>query len=431
MEQVAIDERNMMPKVAIVKDASKASKGKKLPAILGGTGAFGRARQAISGRLSTTGSRKGGSKTSGDTSSGTGTVEVASPAAKSGTNQTQTTFSRRIAEGENLNNPKIRSLTGDGTVPRKPLPVYDSMKTLPSTRALKHRSYSLDDPFIDELTGNGRPSPSLAAFDFDFNKPKSKRLSTQGSESTVTFQAVDPIEESRNTLVEMLEKPQPRFTDTISGLAQHSNLLEFSSSPVGYSTPRSRFESGPSSSTAPAAKNLKAPAASILNFSFEEQSEEDAADLKQDELRNSVTSLSLSLKRKTGKANLRDESSPITKKLKNSEEASEKVASLPSMTALPSVVSPLAAKNKNKLLKKFMGADAKLHKRLDKTISPRKEAGNEKKGKGNAAVAKRSLFSKVSAFRPSHHRRASTSMLGDMLREDSMSIDELQREESM
>ena len=52
-------------------------------------------------------------------------------------------LSRRIAEGQNLANPKIRALMGDGNIPRKPLPVYESMKS----RSL--HSGSDDDPFSD------------------------------------------------------------------------------------------------------------------------------------------------------------------------------------------------------------------------------------------------------------------------------------------
>ncbi|MCJ1350970.1 MAG: hypothetical protein MMC33_000952 [Icmadophila ericetorum] len=437
MEQVAIDEGNVMPKAGTRENMSKISKGKNLPAFLKSKEAFEKAKRAISERLSSNGSRQEGSKTSSESSVGTSTTAIAGPEAKRDADQAQAIINRRVAEGENLNNPKIRSLTGDGNIPRKPLPVYDSLKTLPSRKALKHRSYSLDDPFVDKVAGDGRPSPSLGAFDFDFDKPKSKRFSIQELESLSAPKPADTLAESRSNLLKMLNQPQPRFTDSISGLAQHPDTMQFSSSPLGCSTPLSRLEPKPSSSSNLAAQNLKAPTASILNFSFEEQSEEDTAELRKVDQRDNITSLSLSLKRKTGKANLRDESSPAAKKLKNAEKPPAPTASLVSMTALPQVISPLATKNKNKLLRRFMGSETKLQKHpTNKEPSPKKNVEKEKKGKGNAAVAKRSLFSKaIASGRPAHHRRASTSVLGNILRErdreDSMSNDELQREESM
>lgn len=128
----------------------------------------------------------------------------------------QNRINRRIAEGKNLGSPKVQYLTGDGCVPRKPLPTYKSTESL--------RSDSSDDPFLDttRIEGYVRSSYSQSNPDVDLSQHKNKRAS-------IRIDSAHP-------------PPMPKFSRTLSGLAQHGQVDIFSSSPVGSSTPRSRLE---------------------------------------------------------------------------------------------------------------------------------------------------------------------------------------------
>ena len=148
---------------------------------------------------------------------------------------------RRIAEGENLSNPKIRSLTGDGSIARKPVPVYESM------RSRSMRSSSADDPFSDGKEGsNTQPPQGYSGFNFDFNKHKQRDKRTSSADDTVEVAAEghNRIDESpeRSNQLSFAPLSTSRLSNIISGLAQHSETMYFSSSPLGHSTPRTRFE---------------------------------------------------------------------------------------------------------------------------------------------------------------------------------------------
>ena len=213
---------------------------------------------------------------------------------------------RRMAEGANLSNPKIRSLMGDGNVPRKPLPVYESM------RSRVQESSSLEDPFSDshEAKRNLRPS-DYSGFDFDFDKRKHKSeiekieapLTTNGKRDESTSQ-------HKQQLAEGLQKP--RFSDMISGLAQHSDTTFFSSSPVAHSTPCDRLATRP----APASNkrlSMLTRSPSILEFSFEDQSGDEHS-VTPSTVSKTITDGSQSIKRKSGQENLRSPTVPVTKR---------------------------------------------------------------------------------------------------------------------
>ena len=145
---------------------------------------------------------------------------------------------RRIAEGENLSNPKIKNLTGDGNIPRKPLPVYESM------RSRSIRSDPTGDPFSDDTDANDiMPRQDYSGFRFDFNKEVD-----DGSDNRNSMAAVEASKKTDNNSSQPSNEnmtttyPTPKFSNMISGLSQHPDVMCFSSSPLSHSTPRVRYE---------------------------------------------------------------------------------------------------------------------------------------------------------------------------------------------
>ena len=212
---------------------------------------------------------------------------------------------RRIAEGENLSNPKIRSLIGDGHIPRKPLPVYESMK------ARTQFSDSPDDPFSDDNETEGRPPPhDYSGFDFDFAKRKPKRKIKH--ESLPAQDQKDGTCESSNQHLAVPGSPS-EFSNMVSGLTQHSQTEFFSSSPVGYSTPRIRLDPQPATNPREMLSDTILRSPSILEFSFEAQSDEESQALASN---HRVSDGSNSVKRKGATGDLRSQISPAHKKAK-------------------------------------------------------------------------------------------------------------------
>ena len=212
---------------------------------------------------------------------------------------------RRIAEGENLSNPKIRKLTGDGNIPRKPLPVYESMRS-------RSQHSGSDNPFSDADDEDGHPIPEdYSGFDFNFSKRKHKGKAVRAS-MPVMEQMHGPSEQSGQHLT--VPESTSRFSNMISGLAQHSDTEYFSSSPVGYSTPRIRLEPQPPMSKDKTAAGTLQRSPSILEFSFEDQSEGASSETQSPKMRASEGSTSV--KRKGATEDLRSQVTPATKKLK-------------------------------------------------------------------------------------------------------------------
>ena len=218
------------------------------------------------------------------------------------------TISRHMAEGDNLNGRKTRSFMGDGNVPRKPLPVYESMRS---------RSRNpLEDPFSDDQHFKSRHSAQdFSGFDFDFDKHKHR---AKGSRADRPLTALDQIDGA--TGLPGQESPikgsRSRFTNLISGLAQHSDTMFFSSSPEATSTPHRRLD--PNSAAADKAYHStveKSP--SILEFSFEGPSDEEKS-IAPSTGSKTVTDASQSVKRKNAKENLRSPTEPAAKKAKTS-----------------------------------------------------------------------------------------------------------------
>ena len=66
--------------------------------------------------------------------------------------------SRRKAEGVNLSNPKIQALTGDGSAPRKPLTIYETMRSRTLASSLPESDQSADEMNTDSESNTQRRS---------------------------------------------------------------------------------------------------------------------------------------------------------------------------------------------------------------------------------------------------------------------------------
>ena len=303
MQQAAAQESQTKQRAAIY-----AAESAKLSPLERGKKAFVKATRAIKERLSSSSSsnekpfntRRLGSI--GRSSSGSWEPP---PQYESQEELTRGRLDRRIAEGENLSNPKIRKLTGDGNIPRKPLPVYESMRS-------RSQHSGSDNPFSDADDEDGHPIPEdYSGFDFNFSKRKHKGKAVRAS-MPVMEQVHGPSEQSGQHLT--VPESTSRFSNMISGLAQHSDTEYFSSSPVGYSTPRIRLEPQPPMSKYKTAAGTLQRSPSILEFSFEDQSEGASSETQSPKTRASEGSTSV--KRKGATEDLRSRVTPATKKLK-------------------------------------------------------------------------------------------------------------------
>ncbi|KAI9876479.1 MAG: hypothetical protein M1830_006435 [Pleopsidium flavum] len=208
---------------------------------------------------------------------------------------TRKRMNRRIAEGTNLSNPKIRSLTGDGNVPRKPLPVYESMKKLGLTDASEEGTCSGD--YYHAKDGSIRHG--FSGLNIDFGKRKARPVSMQEplifpNDTRELTGDVSPYDTEHTS----------RFSEAISGLAQHPDVDFFSSSPDGYSTPRIRLEPTYGANGKRMLTTVQSGTPSLLDFSFEDNDHDTSADELAIPLSTRVNK-SLSLKRKTAKDDLR------------------------------------------------------------------------------------------------------------------------------
>ena len=300
------------------KAAIYASESAKLSPLERGKNAFVKATRAIKERL-------GNSNTSGSSQRPQSPKRPASshrtpspdsdlpPEYETPEELRRTRLERRIAEGENLSNPKIWQLTGNGNIPRKPLPVYESMKSR------SRRSNSLDDPFSDGEELQSRPSPhEFSGFDFDFTNRKNKGRSIPPS--FLSKACADGPSQKASTHLAVPPR-NPRFSTMFSGLAQHSDTEYFSSSPISYSTPRIRLESQPNAKPIKSTKGALVRSLSILEFSFEAPSEGASSNPASPQTRASEGS-SMSVKRKGATDDLRSQVAPATKKVKRDSIAS-------------------------------------------------------------------------------------------------------------
>ncbi|KAL2041149.1 hypothetical protein N7G274_006093 [Stereocaulon virgatum] len=268
-------------------------------------------------------------------------------------------LNRRIAEGVNLSNPKIRQLTGNGNIPRKPLPVYESMKSRNGRSRL-----SLDDPFSDSREQETSPSlQDFSGFNFDFSKQSNKGRVTAATTPT-QHQSDAPPGISNQHLA--ISQSIPRFDKEISGLAQHSDVTFFSSPPISHSTPRTRLEPQPVAVADKSINGALMRVPSVLEFSFEAPSDDPSSSTPSPQPRASDGS-SLSVKRKGATQDLRSGLSPASKKIKpNSMDSSEDMGLTMGISRLDTGESrnPLSLKSTNDQVGKPRGPVDKVRRGL-------------------------------------------------------------------
>lgn len=376
-----------------------------------GKEAFTRAKQAIADRLSSSGEKRLGSrKRQAKHVPSSSPDEIAGPSYQTDADVRRHRLGRRIAEGTNLSNSKVKSLTGDGNVRRKPLPVYERMKSL------QRQLSSSDDPFSDEKSPN--VDVSSPEFDFDFDvevtghKPAHPRR-------TSTF---EPLLSNAQ-----LEKPEPchQFLGLKSGLAQHPDTTLFSSSPAGYSTPRYRLEPQFDTTGKKRLSIVLAPSPTLLDFGLDGQCGDGSSgvsELQEADKARSTTSL----KRKTAKMDLRINTSPASKKVKTQD--------VPLAAELAKLHAgndgPLAMKDSNKRTSKsrIPGVKGKGLKIFDvgKGNAPLPKMMDAlNKTRGSPSERRSSIPGPIKRI-AAHERRASTPVSSQPIEDDSMSIDELQ-----
>lgn len=133
-------------------------------------------------------------------------------------------LSRRKAEGVNLSNPKIQALTGDGKVPRKPLTIYETMRSRTLTSSFLESDQSADEMHTDSESNTPKCSDNGIHFD------GSGHATRQTGSQEACF-------DSRQSI----------FNNKISGHQKHLptrscvDITTLSSSPDASSTPAGRL----------------------------------------------------------------------------------------------------------------------------------------------------------------------------------------------
>ncbi len=331
---------------------------------------------------------------------------------------------RRIAEGRNLAKPKIQTMVGDGNVPRKPLPVYESMKS----RSL--RSGSEEDPFSDGFEAPVSPYSQIdGKLDIDFSK-RAQGNTRAYNQDLMGRQNHRRLDSPQQHLLE--PQSTPGFSNKLSGLAQHPHVMDFSSSPLGFSTPRIRLEPQTSTRGLRANSGTLTRSPSIIEFSFEAQSDDEKS-VAQSTNSRSFTDGSQSIKRKSAQSDLRSTTASASKKFKlapGSTNEEENIAMGYNKLDTEDEKLPLSPKDTNTILKlpepsKIRGGRLTIFE-LGKEMTP--EEGKKARprpiiGKRTSLPRPRSLFPMGRESRPGMKRL--TSIDADM-----MEIDELQVEDS-
>lgn len=187
--------------------------------------------------------------------------------------------SPKIKLGRTMN-PLSRTLSGPeyGSIDKhsnissntnRPLPVYESMRTRRETPELQEEN----DPFADTVETN----EAWSDFEFDFDRRKDKRSSLRDTFSShaSSVGVINNLETDKQAV--QSESPLG-FSNKISGLRQHPDTEFFSSSPVGFSTPRVRLEPICDANGKKRLSAVPVHDPSVMDFSFEEGMSDDEAD---------------------------------------------------------------------------------------------------------------------------------------------------------
>ena len=286
----------------------------KVPRLQKGREMFARAKRAISERLSSSGSSKESlkwHKANHDIYTPQSPSSAWTVNDKYGLNDNDAKLQKANQDfkaGANFGNPKIKDLTGDDPVLRKPIPFHKGVKSP------MHSSDSLDDASSDEqLSNHGSPSPGLV--DPHIGGSGRRKVLVQGNSthepSLSSTQLIAPI--NKLSLYNTSEDRQ--FSDQLSGLRQHSNIRFFSSSPVGFSTPRYRLEPEVNMSGEKRLSVVPVSEPSLLDPNCDGSSEDEISKLPTLPMLTFNKS-DLSLKRKNATFDRGADPTPVTKKAK-------------------------------------------------------------------------------------------------------------------
>ncbi|KAI4167309.1 MAG: hypothetical protein LQ343_007312 [Gyalolechia ehrenbergii] len=164
----------------------------------------------------------------------------------------------------------IEKVSGTSSTTHRPLPVYESMRTRRETP----EPHEERDPFSDIMETN----EAWSEFEIHLDRPRGKRRSPR--QHSMSHTPPTDVEHSLASEKPFAQtKPTFDFSNTISGLRQHPDPEFFSSSPVGFSTPRVRLEpihdaNGKKRLSAVLMRNP-----STMDFSYEQDMTDDEADL--------------------------------------------------------------------------------------------------------------------------------------------------------
>ncbi|MCJ1275270.1 hypothetical protein MMC21_003071 [Puttea exsequens] len=409
MQQAAAHEAEANRK-AVIYDAESA----KVSALERSRNAIMKATRAITGKWSG-GSNDGGSRSKlVESTDSRFSDDLVAPSDYESQEELGNRLDRRKAEGENLSNPKIRSLTGSGNIPRKPLPVYESM------RSRSHRYKPIDDSGPEHSEQERCLSPQdYCGFDFGLgnNKAESKSATTP---LPATAMAEISAKETNSGVA--VSQSDLGFSHLKSGLSQHPDKLVFSSRPIATSTP-----------------NLNSDTVTLKRQSVlsDTQSERSLSYDRAHRPRASDGS-SLSVKRKSATHDLRSQMDPEIKKAKTLS-----VASAEELSLTASIVRLETTDDRDPLSPK----SSKLQTELTRTDTEKVRRGLSifDAGKVKAAEIKAGDHVKNFKARPNMIKRSSFPYPGNSLFSrsrglqrlpdyrggDSMGVDELQADEAM
>ena len=415
--QTTIDEaENLSRKIsalmqqAAAREAEKASQLKELSTTASNKAsplqksklALSKATQALTGRFSNSGRKPSTSKARQSESSSRGLVGFEYPG------EPKTSLGN-IQGGD--------TAAGSG-IPRKPLPVYDSM------RCVRQSSDSLQDPFLDGHGTADHPSPEVhIEFDVDFDKPKRKGKKSNEDHALSHLTTFNDVAISAGNILH-----PSKFSNKISGLAQHPETMIFSSPPIGFSTPSYRLYPSLGSPDASPLPNTMSQTPSILESSFEESDADDNLELKSSRL----TDLSLSVKRKNAKEDLRAQLSPLSGRARQGRDTPTEERSLMNGIKHPEGVEggPLIEKDKRTKSGRPATADSKIS--GSGMIEAAMEKGSLsglgekfKRPRARTTAAKRLSIPTPNSILFSRESRAHY-RLRDTTDEDSCDVDELQ-----
>ena len=317
MQQAAAREAEQASKS---KDVSVASVAKVSP-LQRSKAALSKATQAIAGRLSNS------RRSSISQARQSGAHEPTSDGLLGFEYQAESKKSSCLLERENVN---------ASNFPRKPLPVYESM------RSLGPSSESSQNPFSDSNQGNDQISPALRSdFDFDFNKRKAKGAASNGKQQRIRGSS---LKNSESACLD--SQSSPEYFSRISGLSQHPDTLVFSSPPLGFSTPSALLKP-PTSPLASSWLNSSAQSPSVLDFSFEESDDEVTCPEDRESFDRS-----LSVKRKSAQEDLRSQLSQSSKRARKNSSTSQ------GQTDLTSKLKQMDTKDSGPLIEKHQNSMA-------------------------------------------------------------------------